>query len=473
MFLGQLRTWVRSIGFRLNAWYAGVLVLAMLTAIVGGGWLVRRSVVTQHEVFVKTEIQRYQLRIGQSERRTGPAGVAEAIAVETFTSVRRMFVRVANENNQTLAYAGDAPEPSFDARQLQPGEGTRVIQTVGTHPSQPWTLTQVRLDAQRWLQLGVDDRPRRELLSHVRNGLVALLLLALILGTLGGLILTSRALSPVRALAATSRRIVSMGDLDARVPRSGSGDEFDELSKLFNQVLAKNQRLVVGMREALDNVAHDLRTPLSRLRSGAELALSQEDDPSRMRDALADCLEEAERLQTMLRTLMDISEAETGVMRLELQTVDLQKIARDAVELYEHVAEEREIALNMIAEQPVLLKVDPQRIAQVVANLLDNALKYSDPGGRVTVQVRQVKAHAEVAVTDTGVGIEPVHLERIWQRLYRADASRSRRGLGLGLSLVRAVVEAHGGTAHAHSSPNKGSTFILRLPLDDVSRPPA
>jgi len=161
---------------------------------------------------------------------------------------------------------------------------------------------------------------------------------------------------------------------------------------------------------------------------------------------------------------MDISEAETGVMQLDPARVDLQRICGDAVELYEHVADERKIELQQLSSVQVMATVDPQRIAQAVANLLDNAIKYSDPGGRVTIGASTENFQAVVAVTDTGNGIDEAQLDKVWQRLYRADASRSRRGLGLGLSFVRAIVEAHGGSVQASSSVGKGSTFKIVLP---------
>jgi signal transduction histidine kinase len=275
-------------------------------------------------------------------------------------------------------------------------------------------------------------------------------------------VLTRRGLRPVRELAATARDVIRSGDLSRRVPERHSTDELAEVSTLFNGVLAHNEALVSGMRASLDNAAHDLRTPLTRMRGTAEVAL-RSDDPAASRDALALCIEQSDQMLAMLRTLLDIAEAESGIMKLDLEPVVLPSIAQDVVDLYEHVADERGVAL-VLAPQAVTVQADAARLRQALANVVDNALKYTPRGGTVTIETAREGDCGILRVRDTGEGIPAEALPRIWDRLYRAEPSRSRPGLGLGLSLVKAIVDAHGGRVEATSTPGGGSTFTVAVP---------
>jgi signal transduction histidine kinase len=383
------------------------------------------------------------------------------VEIEERTGNReRLFVRVIGPGADALfarmppGWSRYAQQELDDPRRTNAADREAVLEVAS-----------VQLFDGTILQVGKSNEIRLALLRKFQwiVGLVSVAALAI--GLTGGLVLTRSTVQPIYDLIAVVRGIIRTGRTDTRVPaRNEAGDAVDELSALFNTMLDRINALIAAMGQSLDNVAHDLRTPLARLRGIAERAL-QSADPTAARDALETCLEESERILSMLNTLMDISEAETGVVQLKREPVSLRDLLGEAVELYDDVADEKDVTVALEPGEEITIAAAPDRMRQVFANLLDNAIKYTPQGGQVRVIAVRDGDTAVVSVTDTGAGIAPEHLPRIWDRLYRADPSRSERGLGLGLSLVKAYVEAHGGTVAATSEPGRGSTFTVRLPL--------
>ncbi len=370
-----------------------------------------------------------------------------------------LAVRLTDERNVELysRYSDDASREVSEALHPQGGAA------AAPRPAAGWHIAAASVSQGRQLEIVLHDDAAPRLWSHARAASLLILVCGLASAILGAFAITRRGLRPVGDLARITQSIVDSGDLALRVETRGSADGLDRLAELFNRMLARNETLVRAMKESLDNVAHDLRTPLTRLRAGAELALRGPEDPARAREALAEAIEESDRVLAMLRTLMDITEAEMGAMKLDKRVEDLASIAREAVDLYDLVSTERGVHIVTRLPPGVLVVVDRARIRQVCANLLDNAIKYTAPGGRVEVAVWGDETTGCVSVSDTGIGIPAEEQGRVWERLYRGDRSRTERGLGLGLSLVKAVVEAHGGEVRLQSAAGEGATFEVRL----------
>ena len=241
------------------------------------------------------------------------------------------------------------------------------------------------------------------------------------------------------------------------------GPEEAELIKAVNRLLAHQQKLAGELQESMDNVAHDLRTPITRLRSIAEYGLHKRQDSEHLCEALTDCLEESDRLLSMLNTMLNVAEAEADTVKLDLQPIPLTDSINDVLDLYSIIAEDQGVDIHFSPRSDLIILADRQRISQVWANLLDNAIKYN--ATEISISTHKQGGMAQIDIRDNGMGISENEIEQIWNRLFRGDRSRSKPGLGLGLTLVRATVNSHNGTIEVDSTLNQGTTFTVRLPL--------
>jgi signal transduction histidine kinase len=254
--------------------------------------------------------------------------------------------------------------------------------------------------------------------------------------------MSRRVLRHIEHINQATREIMD-GDLSRRIPVNGSADDFDQLATNLNAMLDEIARLMAGIRHVSNNIAHDLRTPLTRLRNQLE-ALGEglgNDNPHypQVEQSIAD----ADRLLSTFSGLLRIARIESGGLKANIKMVNLSSLIQDAVELYEAVAEVKQIQVSTEANDAVAVLGDRDMLFQAVANLLDNAIKYTQQGGKVVLKVALIKQQAEIVVADNGPGIPAFEYDKVVQRFYRLDQSRNTAGNGLGLSLVEAVVKTH------------------------------
>jgi heavy metal sensor kinase len=341
-------------------------------------------------------------------------------------------------------------------------EGGRVFRTVHLPGRDSGVrVMYARIGPGIILQTGQTLLPGARFISaFLRIAVITLVVLGLLSGVIGWM-MARKALSGIGTVTKTALRIAE-GNLNLRAPIQRGAEEINRLAEAFNRMVGRIADLVAGIREMSDNIAHDLKSPITRIRGAAEVALTTSDTVEEFQEMAAGTVEECDRLLGMINTLLLISRTEAGVATAVQEPVDLAELVRDASDLFRPLAEDRSIALDCRAPDRCIISGDTRQIQRAVANLIDNAIRYTPAGGAVLAAVTATAPNAvEAAVEDTGIGIVAKDLPHIFDRFYRADPSRSDTGAGLGLSLVRAVAQAHGGAIEVLNGPGNGSAFYL------------
>ena len=313
------------------------------------------------------------------------------------------------------------------------------------------------------LQVARNTDDRDDVLERYLGTILIAMLIVLIFGSIGGFIFANQALIPVRNLIQAIKS-VRAGALSTRVPVKNSNDELDEISHLFNKMAEKIERLVLNMQETLDSVAHDLRTPLTRLKSKAELTLlNPSTTVADYKTSLVQTIENTSEIVSFINTLMDISEAEVGVLKLNLVQVNSTVIISEILDLYSIVAEEKNIKIEFDYKDEFNFFTDRNRFKQVLSNLIDNAIKYSEENKIVRIATQKNHSTFEISVADQGLGINEHDLPKIWDRLFRSHELKSVKGLGLGLSLVKSICQSHNWKISVKSQHGAGSEFLISI----------
>jgi len=298
--------------------------------------------------------------------------------------------------------------------------------------------------------------------------------ITIILGGIAGLFLANRSVSGLKKVTRIAGEI-ELGNFERRLDSSGEGIEIENLAEKFNAMLDKIQVLLVTLSNVSDDIAHDLRTPITRIRGTAEMVLCAE-TRTLQQDETAFCsiIEECDRLVVMIKTMLEITQTDSGVLELELEDCDLWDILRKGYQLFAPLAEDHQLKFTLEMEEesaPVFVRVNLSRIQRAIANLLDNAIKFTAPNGEIRLIGKTTADAVWVQVWDTGIGIPREEQEKVFNRFYRSDPSRTVEGNGLGLCLARSIVQAHKGELLLESNPGEGCCFTIRLPFSRSLNP--
>lgn len=378
--------------------------------------------------------------------------------------VNQIFFLLLSENGKVLARSGFRERllPFFTGQNF--AKHRDKSRWLTTHPGKcaPIRVLNQRLIDGNILVIGyslMDVQANLSNLVFIFNSMVLLMLLT---GSWGGWLLARKFIKGVDRVTCAARKIET-GDFTLRVAHGDEGEEIDNLVDAFNNMTANTEKLLRELKTISDNIAHDLRTPITRIRGKAELAVLNPDDSSEL---AGDVAEECAEMLAMINTMLEITQTESGIAQDDFDDLDLTALTAAVLELFSTVAEDKKITLHQeLPAQPLAACGNKVKFQRLLGNLLDNAIKFTPSGGTVSVRLEPRDSYFTLRISDTGCGIPPEDRTHIFERFYRSDSSRSLPGNGLGLSLVKAIVSAAGGTIEVESEVNRGTTFLVTLPL--------
>ncbi|PIP41153.1 MAG: two-component sensor histidine kinase [Desulfobacterales bacterium CG23_combo_of_CG06-09_8_20_14_all_51_8] len=463
MFLKRMNDVTGTLAFRLTAWYAVIFTVCSLIAL--SVFYYKISVITlkASDQELLEEVDEFAVIVKEG----GADHVKKYMTAEVESDEEDVFFRLVSPDGRILEMKGkpfwnQIKPPSHIFETLQK-TGKPVLETL-TLQGYKYPVRTVcgMISPELMLQVGISLAENEKYLHVFRRLLLNLIFPLFFISTVIGWFLARHALKGVEEVTLTAMDITK-GAYDKRVQVKKRLLEVSRLAETFNTMLDKIQALLKNMREITDNIAHDLRSPLARIRGIAEVILVGKSSISDYEEMAASTIEECDNLIDMINIMLDIMETEAGVGRFEKEPVDLKKLLIDACDLFRPVADEKNITLLMRLADEMVIQGDKSRLQRMVTNLLENAIKYTGPGGKVTISAYKDNRQVHIVFEDTGIGIPAAEIPQIFERFYRCDRSRAESGVGLGLSLAKAIAKSFGGDISVESVPGQGSTFHVTL----------
>ncbi|MGD9013225.1 MAG: HAMP domain-containing sensor histidine kinase [Desulfobacterales bacterium] len=464
MFLKKLSHLKNSLLFRLTILYA-----LTFTVLSGIGFLVFYyriySVTMEHlDVELLDESQKYTDLIEENNVEAAISKISQEAELEDpAEDFYRLFDFKGDILFTTDMSAWGTIGKQDILRKLQNEGSTSIIQTLSIEErdDKARMITAI-VGPDTVLQIGESLEEVDEYLDIFLQLFSILIISLIVVSSIIGWLLARRATMDMQEVTDTAEEI-SNGAYDRRVQVKGQLKEIERLGATFNRMLDRIQSLLKSMKEINDNIAHDLRSPLARIRGIAEMSLLKEKSIDAYKDMAASTIEECDTLIDMINTMLDITEAEAGVNGEQAEEFELVEVIREACELFRPIAEAKKIDLKTSLPESLTVTSDRRKVQRIVTNLLENAIKYTPAEGAVKVSAAAQNGEIRIDFEDTGMGIDPKDLPHIFERFYRCDRSRSLGGTGLGLSLVKAYTESLNGSIHVESALNQGSRFALRF----------
>jgi heavy metal sensor kinase len=463
---------VRSISFRLVVWYAGLLAVIFVllgTLLFFNLWRFLENDLRQSEIRRAHRVADLVLAHANPD---DPAAIATQTKEWFEPEMNDRFIRVTRANGTVVYLSGTPKDGSFDPAEVPnypPSRETEFSRKVQLPTGRHLLIAGLHFrsgPAAYLVEFGEPLDPIETMLYHLFLQLALGLPLAVVIVAAGGYWLVRRALTPVERITRAAEQITQL-NLSERLPVTQSGDELERLSVSLNRMIARLDDAFQNSKRFVADASHDLRTPLTILRGELEGMVEDPELDGDLRGRLAGLLEEAIHLSKIVEQLFTLTKLDSGEARKDWARFDLAELARITADQLSLLAEDKKIVLTCEASQPAYVQGDRSRIKQVIVNLLDNAIKYTPPLGRVQMEVHGLNGRAVLEVEDSGVGIAPEALPHVFERFYRVDKARcaDAESAGLGLAIVKAICAAHGAEVEAASTPGVGSRFRVKLPL--------
>jgi len=455
----------KTLAFRLTLLYMGLFVLSTVVAFASIYMLTSRALIEQVDEDLLGDVGEFTVLYTEEELE----GLQEELTQEAGEDGEEtVFFRVFDHEGQILFTTNLESwgnlEDTTSLAQHYKLEGEPLFKTIDMTGDEYKARTVLApLTDTLLIQFGESLEESEQYLEVFVEIFTRIMFFVIVVAAICGWLMARRALSGVEEVTRTALRI-SKGEFTQRVPIKLRGYEVEKLAAAFNYMIDRVQALLNGIREVTDNIAHDLRSPITSMRGTAETTLMNGADIDEFRSMAGNTVEECDRLLSMVNAMLDISEAESGASKMAFEEVDLSQVAKQACDIFLPIAEDKDLSLKLHVPPSSCIKGDLKKIQRLISNLLDNALKYTPSGGSVIIEVLPREKDMIITVEDNGVGIDENDLPYISQRFYRCDQSRSQDGSGLGLSLAQAIIKAHKGSMEVFSTLGSGSRFVVTLP---------